>query len=131
DPRQRPTRRPGTSQHALRRDDDVDVKIVRSGGHRAARKKLPVVHCRDDDGLGIDEACFRGDCELEIAEATALAEARARLVDAHASRDHEIDWFELVDADRARAACGALDRARSTWIVCEARGIEEDERIVL
>ena len=45
---------------------------------RAARQHLALVHRRDDDGVGVDQARFRRDRELEVAEAAAFAEPSAR-----------------------------------------------------
>lgn len=89
-------------QYPLGRHDDVDVEIVIRGGHIAAREHLPLVHRRDDDGVGVHQARFRGYRELEIAEAAAFAEPSARLVDTDTPGDDEIHWLELVDVDGPR-----------------------------
>ena len=65
------------------------LQLVDGGDHHRA--------LRDQPGLGCDR-------ELEIAEAAALAEPRARIVDGDAAGDHEVDRLELVDVDGPRAA---------------------------
>ena len=89
------------------------------------------MHRGHDDGASVDQPGLGRQRELEVAESPALAEPCPRLVDGDAAGDHEVDRFELVERDRARAARGALDRARGARIVGQLLRIEEEERIAL
>ena len=125
-------RRSGAAHHVFGRHHEVDVDVVIGRGHHALVEHLQRVHRRHHDRVRVDQPGFRGDRELEVAEAATLAEPRAGPVDRDAAGHDEVDGLELVDVDRAaRCARRALDRARGARIVGEVGGVEEEERVRL
>jgi hypothetical protein len=77
---------------------------------------------RGDNGSRPDETRLGRDRELQVAEASALAETSTVVADGHAARDDEVDGLELRDVDRQRRARRPLDRRRLARRVARRAG---------
>jgi hypothetical protein len=94
---------PGTAvDDALGSDDEVERDVVTGQRDHAGRPELDLVHRGDRDGVRADESRRRGQGELKVGEAPALAEPCPVLADRDAAHHDQVDRGQLVQPHEPR-----------------------------